>query len=151
MVQGSKRTRACAVCVWRDQLLCVQLRDPSTRIARLFPPGGAVEPGETAADAAVRETAEETGYRVRLQPRPPVVAHYPYTWNGHAFDVITHFFAADLADPHAPPAPVQDASYLEATRWIALSDVPGALRFNRDILAAVQQLLRQPAQPDQKR
>lgn len=144
MTQSRKRTRACAVCVWRDRLLCVQLRDPSTRIARLFPPGGAVEPGETAADAAVRETWEETGYRIRLLARPSVAAHYPYTWNGQHFDVITHFFAAELVDPDAPPAAVNDASYLEATRWIALQDVAGALGFHRDILAAVLQLLPGP-------
>lgn len=149
MAQGSKRTRACAVCVSRAQLLCVQLRDPSTRIAHLFPPGGAVEPGETAADAAVRETVEETGYLVRVQARAPVVAHYPYTWNGQPFDVTTYFFAAELIDPEAPARLVRDANYVEAARWVALSDVPRALGFNRDILAAVLTLL--PEAGDQNR
>ena len=141
MTQSRKRMRACAVCVWRDQLLCVELRDPSTRIALLFPPGGAIEPGETAAQAAIRETREETGYRIRLLAKPPVVAHYPYTWNGQQLDVTTHFFAAELVDPEAPPAAVDDASYLEATRWIGLHELPRALGFHRDILAAVLQLL----------
>lgn len=141
MTQGRKRTRACAVCVWRERLLCVELRDPRTRVAHLFPPGGAIEPGETAAEAAVRETLEETGYRVRLQARAPVSASYPYTWNGEPIDVSTEFFAAELIDPDAQPALVNDASYLEATHWIALSHVPQALGFNRDILAAVLALL----------
>jgi 8-oxo-dGTP pyrophosphatase MutT (NUDIX family) len=146
MAQSGKRMRACAVCVSRAQLLCVQLRDPSTRIAHLFPPGGAVEPGESAAAAAARETEEETGYRVRVQARAPVVAHSPYTWNGQDFDVTTSFFAAELVDPEARPRLVRDANYVEAAQWIALADVPRALGFNRDILAAVLELL-----PDQNR
>jgi len=126
--------------------LCVALRDPSTRIVRVFPPGGALEPGESAAQAAVRETLEETGYAVRLQAREPSVAAYPYTWNGQLFSVTTHFFAADLIDPGAPPLAVDDESYLEGTCWVELAHVPDVLGFDRAIQAAVLQLL-----PPQKR
>src|SRR5262245_50329253 len=63
---GKRRIRASVVCVYRAQLLCVRLRDPLTRIDRLFVPGGEIEPGETAAAAAYRETLEETGYQVEI-------------------------------------------------------------------------------------
>jgi len=147
MTQSIQRTRACAVCVSAGHLLCVELRDPDTCIAHLFPPGGAIEPGEAAAAAALRETMEETGYLVRLQPRAPVIARYPYTWNGQPFDITTHFFAVELVDPHASPSPVRDADYVEAAHWVELSQVPRALGFNRDILAAVLALL-QPLRTD---
>lgn len=136
-----KRERASGVCVHQGKLLTVLLRDPLTHTARLFVPGGAIEPGETPAQAAVRETLEETGYRVACLPRLPVVAHYPFTWAGNAIDVTTHFFAVALVDATAAAAPVNDASYLEGTRWIAVSEVRQQLGFDRNILAAVQQLL----------
>jgi 8-oxo-dGTP pyrophosphatase MutT (NUDIX family) len=136
-----KRERASAVCVHAGQLLTVLLRDPVTHTARLFVPGGAIEAGESPEEAAIRETLEETGYTVARTPRAPVVAHYPFTWAGQAFAVTTHFFAVQLADASASAAPVHDASYLEGTHWIALSEVPAQLGFDGNILAAVKQLL----------
>jgi 8-oxo-dGTP pyrophosphatase MutT (NUDIX family) len=136
-----KRERASAVCVHAGTLLTVILRDPVTHTARLFVPGGAIEAGESPETAAIRETFEETGHRVELLARPPVISRYPFTWAGQDIDVTTHFFAVRLLDATASVGPVTDASYLEGTRWIALADVPRELGFDRHILAAVQQLL----------
>jgi len=136
-----KRERASAVCVHAGKLLTVLLRDPVTHTARLFVPGGAIEPGESAAQAAVRETFEETGHRVELLARTPVIAHYPFTWAGQPIEVTTHFFAVRLRDEAASAAPVDDAAYLEGTHWILLSDIPQQLGFDLNILAAVKQLL----------
>jgi 8-oxo-dGTP diphosphatase len=110
-------------------------------MARLFVPGGAIEAGESPEAAAVRETLEETGLRVELAPRAPVVAHYPFLWADRAFEVTTHFFAVRLVDATASAEPVNDAAYLEGTHWIALSEVPLQLGFDPNILAAVNQLL----------
>lgn len=137
-----KRERASAVCVHQDKLLTVLLRDPVTHTARLFVPGGAIEAGETPAEAAVRETFEETGYRIACLARAPVVARYPFIWAGNAVDVTTHFFAAALCDAAVAAEPVSDASYNEGARWISLADVPEQLGFDMNILNAVQQLLR---------
>ena len=136
-----KRERASVVCVHQGKLLTVLLRDPVTHTAQLYVPGGAIEAAETPAQAAVRETLEETGYHVVCLPRAPVVARYPFVWAGRDVDVTTHFFAVALVDEDAPAEPVDDATYLEGTRWIAVSDVPHALGFDLNILAAVMQLL----------
>jgi 8-oxo-dGTP pyrophosphatase MutT (NUDIX family) len=122
-------------------LLTVLLRDPVTHTARLFVPGGAIEAGESPEEAAIRETLEETGYQVELASRAAVVAHYPFVWAGEAFEVTTHFFAAHLIDAASSAAPVNDAVYLEGTRWLALSDVRQQLGFDPNILAAVELLL----------
>ena len=77
-----KRERASVVCVHKGKLLTVLLRDPVTHTARLFVPGGAIEAAESPAQAAVRETLEETGYHVTCLPRAALVAHYPFVWAG---------------------------------------------------------------------
>ena len=138
------RQRASVVCVHAGRLLCVQLRDPATRVARLFVPGGAIEPGETPEQAAVRETLEETGHRVRALPRSQS-ARYPFEWNGQRFDVTTHFIAAELLDAAAVPLAVDDATYNEAVVWLDVLAVPFAMSFEPSMLAAVVALLESSA------
>jgi 8-oxo-dGTP pyrophosphatase MutT (NUDIX family) len=136
-----QRARASAVCVQASRLLCVQLRDPTTRVPRLFVPGGAIEDGETPLEAAVRETFEETGYRVRADPLRSCVAHYEYTWDGTTRRIVTHFFRAELLDPNADPVPVNDASYNEGVHWLELDALRRELGFHAEIFAAVSQLV----------
>jgi 8-oxo-dGTP pyrophosphatase MutT (NUDIX family) len=136
-----ERVRGSVVCCHDGRLLCVRLRDPLTRVAQLFPPGGALEPGETPLAAAVRETLEETGYRVDADAARSHVARYPYVWNGVERAITTHFFAAKLVDPSAPPADVRDADYNEATLWLALDALSESLGFQPEILSAVRSLV----------
>jgi tRNA(adenine34) deaminase len=135
------RVRASVICVQDGELLCVRLRDPMSGIARLFPPGGAIEPGESASAAAQRETLEETGYRVVLASGPAHVARYPYTWNGTLRRVTTHFFRAALACDKHGGAPVHDASYHEGVVWLPLARLDLELGFEPAILAAVRALV----------
>src|SRR5437016_3693264 len=102
------RTRASVVCRRGDELLTVRAADPVTGRQYLFLPGGAVEPGESPAAAAARETLEETGYRVAVEPAGEVVADYCFRWSGKDYDCRTHFFRAVLVDPAAAPALVDD-------------------------------------------
>lgn len=136
-----ERIRASVICVHGGELLCVRLRDPMSGVARLFPPGGAIEPGESAGAAAQRETLEETGYRVALASGPPHVARYPYTWNGTLRRVTTHFFRASLVGDKQDGAPVHDASYHEGVVWLPLAELDRALGFEPAILAAVRALI----------
>lgn len=136
-----QRNRASIVCVHRAHVLCVRLRDPHTRVPRWFVPGGAIEPGETPAQAAARETFEETGYRVAIDEARELVLRYPFEWNAISFDVTTHFFPATLLDPNAPPAPVNDADYHEGVAWLPRADLAAALGFHEAIYRAVHALL----------
>lgn len=138
---GKLRIRASVVCVYRSQLLCVRMRDPKTRIARLFVPGGAIEPGETAVEAAAREAFEETGYRVAVAANTEHVVRYPYEWDGELRQIITHFFRASLVEPDREPLVVNDASYHEGVVWLSLSDVPAQLSFDATIRGAIEHLL----------
>lgn len=129
------------VCVDEGALLCVRLRDPLTRVARLFVPGGVVEAGELPEATAVRETREETGYDVLLDPVSEYLAHYPFTWAGVSFACTTHFFAARLRGSRADAAEVHDAPYNEGVVWLALERVDAELGFDRAIHAAMLHVL----------
>ena len=86
-----------------DQLLLVRLRDPASGMEAFYPPGGGIDEGESPADAARRETLEETGLHVVVDPASELVARYPFVWNATAYDVTTHFFHATTSERDLPP------------------------------------------------
>jgi 8-oxo-dGTP pyrophosphatase MutT (NUDIX family) len=135
-----RRVRASAVCVHEGLLLCVRLRDPVSRVARLFPPGGAIEDGEAPAAAAERETREETGYAVQVDPASELIARYPFVWAGVDVDVTTHFFRARLRGERRAPMAVHDAAYNEGAIWLPLPGLERELGFCSAIYAAVRAL-----------
>ncbi len=122
-------------------LLCVRLRDPSTGVARVFPPGGGIEAGEDARGAALREALEETGYRVQLLNEPALVARAPFTWGGMLRDVTTHYFRAALLGGRESALPVQDASFNEGVVWLPRAAIDRELGFDATILTSVRALL----------
>jgi 8-oxo-dGTP pyrophosphatase MutT (NUDIX family) len=135
------RVRAAVVCVDRGELLCVRLRDPVSNTVRIFPPGGGLEPGESPAQAAVRETREETGYTVTLVPGGEREARYEFTWAHVPFDVTTTFFAARLAEGrHAQGTYERDAMHL-AVEWVPVAELAAALAFHDTIRDSVQELV----------
>jgi 8-oxo-dGTP pyrophosphatase MutT (NUDIX family) len=136
-----QRTRASGVCLHGGALLCVRLRDPVTRVARLFVPGGGLDAGESPAAAAEREALEETGYRVRVDPATQHIARYPFVWAGIEVDCTTHFFRAALIDPALPPEPTHDAFYNEGALWLPLARVEAEFGFHAAILAAIQHVI----------
>lgn len=84
----------------RDGRYLVRIRPPGTVYAGYWEfPGGKCEPGETPAQAAVRECREETGLDVIVKRTRRVVVHrYP-----HAL-VELAFHDCVLAEPAAEPA-----------------------------------------------
>jgi 8-oxo-dGTP pyrophosphatase MutT (NUDIX family) len=142
LVKMKNRIRASLVCKHRDRILMVQLQDPMTKVARWFPPGGKVEESETPAQAAIRETIEETGYLVRISSDRKLIAEYPYEWNGELYECVTHCFLGELDEPYREPGLVQDAAYNLGPKWFSIDEVDKLLRYNEIIRETVMKLLR---------
>jgi 8-oxo-dGTP diphosphatase len=87
-------------------------------------PGGHVDPGESASDAAVRETAEESGITVDITGLAGI-----YTDPGH---VITDPRTGQVRQPfavcfHASPlhgSPAGDQVETSEARWFTIGDIP---------------------------
>ncbi|WP_434450305.1 NUDIX hydrolase [Lentzea sp. E54] len=81
-------------------------------------PAGRLEAGETAEDAAVRETEEETGYRVSVEP---LVTIHPL--NGICSQVVPIFVGtgATKTGEHDPAEAVR-------VEWVPLGEVPAMIR-----------------------
>jgi ADP-ribose pyrophosphatase YjhB (NUDIX family) len=117
-------------CVLRGTDLLLQHRDTGGWGL----PGGALELGETAHDAAVRETREETGVPIAVTSLLGVYTGYEQSYpNGDvAQPILIAFRAVPLGDP--PPA-ARSAETLEA-RYVPLDDVPPLFNHqHRDVLA----------------
>ena len=124
------RERTSIVCVRDNRLLFVRYKEPETGKSFTGPPGGGVEPGEDPARTGERETLEETGYVVRVRPETEFISEYIFNWIGRDYLCRTHWFAADLADPAAEPAPVDDADYNHGTVWLPRTEIEAELAYH---------------------
>ena len=96
-------------------------------------PKGHVEPGETAAETALRETIEETGYR-----HPRIVADLgteqaQYAYQGKQYVRDETYFLMALDDRHREPVQgYDDAAHDRVTfelAWTPLDEAPGLMSF----------------------
>lgn len=132
------RVRASVVCWHNDQLLCVRLEDPTSKRVFITVPGGAVEPEETAPEAAERETFEETGFGVVVDIGSCVDKEYMFHWDGEDYDCLTMFYRATLRSPLQTK--VTDAAYHRGVVWVPKAEVRAAFSYSPEILAAIQEL-----------
>jgi 8-oxo-dGTP pyrophosphatase MutT (NUDIX family) len=138
-----RRTRASAVCRHDDRLLTVGAIEPASGRKLLILPGGLIEPGEAPAAAAARETLEETGYRVEVDPASELVFDYTFAWGGRDVPCRTHFFRARLAEDAAPARASRraDEGYLQEIQWVPVAEVPTVFAGHETIRRAVLALL----------
>lgn len=107
---------AAAVVVREDGRLLLIRRGTEPQRGRWSVPGGRVEPGETVAEAAVREAFEETGARVRAERELGVVL----VPGGADLVYEVHDVAATYLGGRLRPG--DDA---DAVRWAAPEELPG--------------------------
>jgi 8-oxo-dGTP pyrophosphatase MutT (NUDIX family) len=92
-------------------------------------PGGCVEVGESAPDAAVRETAEEAGVRVRITGLVGVYSDPGHVVRGVDGHVRQQFAVVLSAEPVAPgpvpPQPRPDGVETRAAAWVSPADLVG--------------------------
>ena len=110
------RIRAGMVCVDDEKILSIKQRDPKSGDEFWSLPGGGIEAPETALEAAIRETREETGYSVVAKSKS-FTNDYEFFWNGQTYNCRTHWFEGALASPKA--AEVISETDIIACQWIA--------------------------------
>jgi 8-oxo-dGTP pyrophosphatase MutT (NUDIX family) len=91
-------------------------------------PGGGVEPGESLAEAAVREVYEETGLSIQLpQDAEPVFADREIFWfAGAHIDQTNHYYLVRVEEglQVAPSAPTHFETVVAiGTRWWTLAEL----------------------------
>lgn len=141
-VQKIFRDRASVVIIHDKKILGFNAIDPTSKVPYFFIPGGAIEAGETAAECAARECLEETGYEVHIQDHTAFERQYDFEWNGEINHCKTTFFLGHLAQPWQPPGQVQDADYHKGVQWLDIKKIHDAFKYHKDILWAVQKLLK---------
>src|SRR5690606_27239019 len=107
--QGDRPVAAAAVVAFRgNEVLLVRRAQPPQEGCWSFP-GGAIELGETARQAAVREAWEETRLRLRvLEVVELFDAIFPADAESPGFHYCVADFLAEPIDLHANPVPGDD-------------------------------------------
>jgi 8-oxo-dGTP pyrophosphatase MutT (NUDIX family) len=91
-------------------------------------PKGLIDPGETGTATAVREVAEETGLRGRLQGKLGDV-RYVYTRRGERVFKVVSFFLLRYSGGRIGVLPAGMELEVAEARWLPLEDAPSLLAY----------------------
>jgi 8-oxo-dGTP pyrophosphatase MutT (NUDIX family) len=92
-------------------------------------PKGLIGAGESGADAAVREVAEETGVEGRLVEKLGDV-RYVYTWRGDRVFKVVSFFLVRYVRGRLGNVPEAFRHEVAEARWLPLADAPRLLSYS---------------------
>jgi 8-oxo-dGTP pyrophosphatase MutT (NUDIX family) len=91
-------------------------------------PKGLVGPGESPADTALREVAEETGVEGRLVEKLGDV-RYVYTWSGERVFKVVSFFLVRYVRGRLGDIPDRFRHEVAEARWLPLDEAPKLLSY----------------------
>jgi 8-oxo-dGTP pyrophosphatase MutT (NUDIX family) len=105
-------------------------------------PKGLIGSGESAAETALREVAEETGVSGRLVEKLGDV-RYVYTWRGERVFKVVSFFLVRYSGGRLGDIPAEFRHEVAETRWLPLEESPRLLTYGgeRDMAAKALQLI----------
>lgn len=133
-----KRKRVSVVVVNQGKVLGFHAEDPHSKQKYFFLPGGGIEEGEDPLQTAVRETREETGYSVEIDPASKIFETYDFPWNGKVNDCETWFYLGKLTSLEQNFK--GDADYHRGVDWIPISEISQVFAYNSKIREAVETL-----------
>lgn len=135
------RTRATAVVVHNGKILTFFAVDPHDGREFHFLPGGSIDPDETAPECAERETLEETGFQILVDPESCVDKEYEFHWNGEDYNCLTLFYRGVLKSPLQAPRLPDEPAYNKGVVWVPIEDIEARFSYSPAILAAIRELL----------
>ncbi len=110
------------------------------RLHRWLQPGGHLEPGESPAEAAIRETVEETGLDVAHPQAGPTMIHVDVhrAAKDHVHLDLRYLLWAPDHDPNPGPGESQEVAWFTWEEGQALADdaLAGALRSARRLIGS---------------
>ncbi|MGI8700038.1 MAG: GNAT family N-acetyltransferase [Nocardioidaceae bacterium] len=106
----------------QDRVLVLHWRDPLDGFPLWEPPGGGIEPGETAYDAVLREWREETGLPVPTMSGAATPVARDMLFEGRRGVVDEDFFLGRTAEPGTPV--LDGATAQEQTDYLGSAWVP---------------------------
>jgi 8-oxo-dGTP pyrophosphatase MutT (NUDIX family) len=133
------------------EVIVAEQNDRQTGEPTLRLPKGKLEAGESAAAAALREVAEETGVRARIvEPLDEVRYRYPDRRRGGRVEKRVRFFLMQ----HVAGRPAAADGEMERVFWCPIDDAVARLTYGTEaavVREAARRLRRGPARPGRKR